>query len=262
MNETPLFELRSVTRVFGQGTSQKKALDNVSFKLYENASLGIVGESGAGKTTILNLLLGLDSPTEGEVLWRGQPLPTRGKRAVREFRKEVQMVFQDPRSSLDPRMRVRSIVAEPLRSLGVGGNVPGRVTEVLEQVGLDSQLKDRYPTQFSGGQRQRIAIARALAPNPKVLVADEPVSALDVSVRAQLIDLLADLQSSLGLTILMVSHDVAVVGRLCQEMLVLHQGTVAESGQTQSILRRPQSDYTRRLLEAVPRLPQIDRAAD
>lgn len=256
-NDDPpaVFELRSVTRDFGRPGSLTRALDDVSFTVSAGRSVGIVGESGAGKSTILNLLMGLDSPTSGEVLWQGSPLPIRGRDRRRQFRQDVQMVFQDPRSSLDPRMRIGSVVAEPLRSLRVPGNRTERVREVLKQVGLDPALVRRYPAQFSGGQRQRIAIARALAPKPGVLVADEPVSALDVSVRAQLIDLLAGLQKSLGLTLLMVSHDIAVVGRLCEQMVVLHKGRVVESGSTQQILRDPQATYTRRLLEAVPRLP-------
>ncbi|MFT0763095.1 ABC transporter ATP-binding protein [Actinomyces sp. F1_1611] len=251
----PLFALKDVTREFNRRGVTTRALSGVSLEVRSGRSLGVVGESGAGKSTILNLLLALDTPTEGEVTWRGEPLPPKGREATRQFRRQVQMVFQDPRSSLDPRMKIHRIVGEPLASLKIPGSHRARVDEVLAQVGLDPEVGDRYPAQFSGGQRQRIAIARALAPNPQVLVADEPVSALDVSVRADLLDLLAELKEQLGLTLLMVSHDIAVVARLCEEMVVLQSGRVEESGPTQTLLRTPTSDYTRRLLEAVPRLP-------
>jgi peptide/nickel transport system ATP-binding protein len=164
-------------------------------------------------------------------------------------------VFQDPRSSLDPRMRIGAVVAEPLRSLRVPGDHRARVASVLEAVGLDPDVASRYPAQFSGGQRQRIAIARALAPSPSVLVADEPVSALDVSVRGQVVDLLQRLAVERGLTLVLVSHDIAIVGRLCERTVVLHHGRVVEEGVTATVLADPQEPYTRRLLAAVPQLP-------
>ena len=194
MSDETLLELREVSRVYRSRMEETHALEDVSLRVTRGCSCGIVGESGAGKSTILNLLLGLDDPTVGEVLWKGEPLPRRDRVRMKDFRRQVQMVFQDPRSSLDPRMSVGRIVAEPLRSLGVPGNHRERVHEVMEWVGLDPDMGNRFPAQFSGGQRQRIAIARALAPNPQLLVADEPVSALDVSVKAQLIKLLADLK--------------------------------------------------------------------
>ena len=215
MSDETLLELREVSRVYRSRTEETHALEDVSLRVTRGHSCGIVGESGAGKSTILNLLLGLDDPTVGEVLWKGEPLPRRDRARMKDFRRQVQMVFQDPRSSLDPRMSVGRINSEPLRSLGVPGNHRERVHEVMEWVGLDPDMGNRFPAQFSGGQRQRIAIARALAPNPQLLVADEPVSALDVSVKAQLIKLLADLKERLGLTMLMVSHDIALVGQLC-----------------------------------------------
>lgn len=260
-------ELKNVTRLFrGRGRGRKAnagvanegtlALDNVTISIDLGRSMGIVGESGSGKSTILNLLLGLDHPTSGEVVWRGEPLPTKDRVALREFRRQVQMVFQDPRSSLDPRMNVGRIISEPLRSLRVPGDHRERVREVMEWVELDPTWVDRYPAQFSGGQRQRIAIARALAPNPTLLIADEPVSALDVSVKASLVRLLASLKEELGLTLVMVSHDVAVVGQLCEETVVLQGGRIVETGPTLNILRSPGEEYTRRLLAAIPHLPE------
>ena len=252
MSDETLLELREVSRVYRSRTEETHALEDVSLRVTRGHSCGIVGESGAGKSTILNLLLGLDDPTVGEVLWKGEPLPRRDRARMKDFRRQVQMVFQDPRSSLDPRMSVGRIISEPLRSLGVPGNHRERVHEVMEWVGLDPDMGNRFPAQFSGGQRQRIAIARALAPNPQLLVADEPVSALDVSVKAQLIKLLADLKKRLGLTMLMVSHDIALVGQLCEETVVLRHGRVVESGATASLLADPQSRYTKELLAAIP----------
>jgi ABC-type glutathione transport system ATPase component len=256
---TALLETADVTRVFGSGTRTTRALDGVSLRVEPGRSLGIVGESGSGKSTLLRLLLGLDSPTSGEVRFRGDLVDRRGRdgRALlRRLRADVQMVFQDPRSSLDPRMRVGAVVAEPLRSLRVPGDHRARVAEVLSAVGLDPDVVTRYPAQFSGGQRQRIAIARALAPSPSVLVADEPVSALDVSVRGQVVDLLRTLSVEHGLTLVLVSHDIAIVGQLCEQTAVLHHGRVVEQGATTDVLTAPAEAYTRRLLAAVPRLPE------
>lgn len=247
--------LENVSRVFGRGDNATHALRDVSLEIREGRSVGIVGESGAGKSTILKLLMGLDRPTMGRVSFGGQDLAQRNTQLMREFRRNVQIVFQDPRSSLDPRMNVGQIIAEPLRSLKIPGDHKARVTEVLEWVGLDASAAQKYPAQFSGGQRQRIAIARALAPAPKVLVADEPVSALDVSVRSQIIELLARLKTELGMTLVMVSHDMAIVGQLCEHTVVLRGGKIEESGPTFSVLTDPQADYTKKLLAAVPRLP-------
>ncbi len=247
LNSTPLLELENVTRDFGA----TRALDSVSLAVYAGRSSGIVGESGAGKSTILNILMGLDTPTSGEVRFRGAPLP-RTRADLRTFRSTVQMVFQDPRSSLDPRMNVGRIIAEPLRSLKIPGDHRARVDEVLKMVGLEPDMTSRFPAQFSGGQRQRIAIARALAPRPELLMADEPVSALDVSVKAQLVQVLAELKENLGLTMLMVSHDVGIVRLLCEEMVVLRHGHVEEAGPTDRILASATQTYTRELLAAIP----------
>lgn len=254
MNENPVIQLESVSRIFGKSTRVTRALDGVDLSVHSGRSVGIVGESGAGKSTILKLLMGLDRPTSGVVRYQGQPLDIKNRAQMREFRSNVQIVFQDPRSSLDPRMTVGSIVAEPLRSLQIAGDTTSRVTQVLEWVGLEPDAASKYPAQFSGGQRQRIAIARALAPSPKVLVADEPVSALDVSVRSQIIDLLRDLKSELGMTLVMVSHDMAIVGQLCDETVVLRNGKIEESGLTEQVLWQPRAPYTKKLLAAVPQL--------
>jgi peptide/nickel transport system ATP-binding protein len=251
MTAAALLEATAVTRSFGS----TRALDGVDLRVEAGRSLGIVGESGSGKSTLLRLLLGLDAPTTGEVRYRGEVLDRRDRGLLRRLRADVQPVFQDPRSSLDPRMRIGAVVAEPLRSLRVPGDHRARVAEVLASVGLEPDVVDRYPAQFSGGQRQRIAIARALAPSPSVLVADEPVSALDVSVRGQVVELLRRLAREQGLTLVLVSHDIAIVGRLCEQSVVLHHGRVVEEGATASVLTDPREPYTRRLLAAVPQLP-------
>ncbi|MFG3708661.1 ATP-binding cassette domain-containing protein [Micromonospora sp. NPDC047670] len=249
----PILSGHQLTRWFPGRTHP--ALDGVDVTVRPGTSLGIVGESGAGKSTLLRQLLGVDRPTSGEIRFAGQPLDRVRHRA---FRRQVQIVFQDPRSSLNPRMSVASIVAEPLRSLRIGTDRAARaerVAEVLTAVGLRPEDGRRYPHEFSGGQRQRIAIARALAPAPRILLADEPVSALDVSVRLQIIDLLKDLVDRLGLTLVLVSHDLAIVSQLCQEVLVMRHGRVVERGLTADVLTNPADEYTRALLAAIPQLP-------
>ena len=250
-----LLQLKEVSRRFGDTL----ALDQVNLTVKPQVSCGIVGESGAGKSTILNLLLGLDHPTNGSVCWQGKSLNPQDRGQIRAFRRQVQAVFQDPRSSLDPRMKVGNIIAEPLRSLKIPGNHKERVSQVLQEVGLEAEMATRFPGQFSGGQRQRIAIARALAPKPGVLIADEPVSALDVSVKAGLIELLHELKRSLQLTIIMVSHDIAIVGQLCENIVVLKDGKVVESGPTKAILENPGQRYTSELLAAIPTLRQKEQ---
>jgi ABC-type glutathione transport system ATPase component len=231
-----------------------EVLNGVSFGVTPGRSMALVGESAAGKTTLLRLLLGLRRPTNGTVLFQGRPLPT-GHRAARPFRQHVQTVFQDPYSSLDPRQRVGRIVGEPLRALGFADHTR-RVAAALDAVGLPADTADRYPDEFSGGQRQRIAIARAIAVEPTVLLADEPVSALDVNTKVRIIDLLAELRTSRGLTLVMVSHDLAVVASLCDETVVLEHGRVVEQGPTGEVLGSPRDAYTRRLIASVPRLPR------
>ncbi|WP_127573911.1 ABC transporter ATP-binding protein [Georgenia faecalis] len=251
----PILSGRGLGRTFRSQRGTTTALDGVSLDVHPGRGIGVVGESGAGKSTLLRLLLGLDRPDTGEVRYRGEPLRRRDKAQLRGFRTDVQPVFQDPRSSLDPRMRVADVVAEPLRSLRIPGDHPARVAELLVLVGLDADAGERYPAEFSGGQRQRIAIARALAPSPAVLVADEPVSALDVTVRRQIITLLAGLRQELGMALVMVSHDMAIVGQLCEDVVVMRDGRVVEAGPTARVFTRPEHPYTRQLLAAVPQLP-------
>ncbi|RNE56810.1 ABC transporter ATP-binding protein [Cryobacterium tepidiphilum] len=250
----PILELDQVSFAYRGGVP---AVSGISFAVEGGRNVGLVGESGAGKTTLLRLLLGLATPSSGRVLFDGAPLDVRDRARMRQFRRSVQTVFQDPYSSLDPRQNVGRIVAEPLRSLGIarGADAAAQVAEALASVGLPADAASRYPHEFSGGQRQRIAIARAIVPGPRLLLADEPVSALDVTTRIQVMDLLAELGRSRGLTVLMVSHDLSVVAALCQRMVVLQGGRVVEQGETTAVLGAPREDYTRRLIDAVPRLP-------
>ncbi len=227
------------------------ALRGVSFQVTAGERFGIVGESGCGKSTLLRLLAGLDRPTSGRVVVEGTDIAPLPERRLRFLRDRLQMVFQDPMSSLDPRMRVRDIVAEPL--VARGSRAPqARVIELLTEVGLSEAAVHRYPHQFSGGQRQRISMARALAPSPGILLADEPVSALDVSVRAQVLNLISDLVDELDLTLVFVSHDLSVVRHLCDRVAVMNEGEIVETGSVEEIWRDPQHPYTQRLLAAVP----------
>jgi len=227
-------------------------LDHVSFEVEAGERFAIVGESGSGKSTLLRILAGLDEPTSGEIDVAGIDLRKHGKQ-VDALRSKLQMVFQDPMSSLDPRMRVRDIVAEPLEAQRIRYQ-KSDVEKLLEDVGIDPSYADRYPHQFSGGQRQRISIARALAPSPQILIADEPVSALDVSVRAQVLNLINRLVRERELTLVFVSHDLSVVRHLCQRVAVLKDGKLIELGRTTQVYDDPQTDYTKRLVAAVPTL--------
>jgi len=230
-----------------------EALRGVSFDVMPGEHFGIVGESGCGKSTLLRLLAGLDRATSGTVMVEGRDITRLPDRKLGFLRQRLQLVFQDPMGSLDPRMRVRDIVAEPLVAQGETGR-DERVAELLEAVGLDRGAADRYPHQFSGGQRQRISIARALAPRPRIIVADEPVSALDVSVRAQVLNLIADLVDDLGLTLVFVSHDLSVVRHVCDRVAVVHDGQIVETGPTEQVYEDPQHPYTQTLINAVPTL--------
>ncbi|ANG86141.1 ABC transporter ATP-binding protein [Microbacterium aurantiacum] len=250
-----LLHARDVSFSYRKGAP---VLDGVDLALAPGETVGLVGESGAGKTTLLRLLLGLDAPSEGEVLFEGEPLVRRDRATMRRFRRAVQPVYQDPFSSLDPRMTVGASLAEPLRSLGIPGDAQtraARIAELLTAVDLPADAATRHPEAFSGGQRQRIAIARALAPEPRLLLADEPVSALDTSVRMRVIELLRGLVAERGIGLLLVSHDLTIIAALCQRMIVLEGGRIVEAAETASVLTAPQHPYTRRLLSAVPRLP-------
>jgi peptide/nickel transport system ATP-binding protein len=224
-----------------------QALHDVSFTLQAGRSLGIVGESGSGKSTLARLVMALERPSSGRVLMNGQDLHALSPQALREARAGFQMVFQDPYGSLDPRQRIGRIVAEPLAAPD-----PRRVAEALDAVGLRAADADKYPHEFSGGQRQRIAIARALITRPQLIVADEPLSALDVSVQAQVLNLMQDLQQQFGIAYLFISHDLAVVEHLCDEVAVMQAGRIVEHGPTDTVLRTPAHACTQALLAALP----------
>lgn len=245
-----LVEVENVS--FGY-SRQRTVLQDVSFNIKAGASVGLVGESGSGKTTLLRLLLGLAQPARGSISFDGAPVDPADRRFMRAYRRNVQAVFQDPYSSLDPRQRIESIVAEPLRSLRIPGNRRAMVQAALAAVGLEPNILRRYPHEFSGGQRQRIAIARAIVPRPKLLLADEAVSALDLSTKVRIVELLKDLAS--GMTLVFVSHDLGVVAALCDEIVILEHGRIVEAGPTRKILDHPQHDYTKALLASVPRMP-------
>jgi peptide/nickel transport system ATP-binding protein len=271
----PLLEIRNLTKVFPRGESpfggksrgEVRAVDEVSLDIQAGETLGLVGESGSGKSTLGRLILRLIEPTSGTLRFEGRDLLSAGRGEMRSLRSDLQIIFQDPFASLDPRFRVEDIVAEPLvihrqRMHGNAGggdgrtklDVRARVGELLRAVGLDESARMRYPHEFSGGQRQRIGIARALALRPKFVVCDEPVSALDVSVGAQIVNLLAQLQRDFGLTYLFISHSMPVVRYLATRIAVMYQGKIVEVGGTAQITERPQHDYTRSLLAATPEL--------
>ncbi len=242
-----------------------RAVDGVSFDLRRRETLALVGESGCGKTTIGRALLRLYEPSEGQVVFDGVDLATLSPADLRAFRRRAQMIFQDPYASLNPRMKVEEIVAEPLRAHGIGSRAErrARVKELLALVGLPEQAAQRFPHAFSGGQRQRIGIARALALDPDLVVADEPVSALDVSIQAQIVNLLKDVQDELGLTILFIAHDLAVVRQIAARVAVMYLGKIVELGSRDEIFESPLHPYTQSLLSAVPVPdPAVERARE
>jgi ABC-type glutathione transport system ATPase component len=268
-----LIEIRNLTKVYPHGESalggksrgEVRAVDDVSLDIHAGETLGLVGESGSGKSTLGRLILRLIEPTSGSVRFEGRDLLSAGRGEMRRLRRDMQIIFQDPFASLDPRFRVEEIIAEPLVIHGnQHGSAPGdrnaargirpRVVELLRAVGLDESILRRFPHEFSGGQRQRIGIARALALHPKFIVADEPVSALDVSVGAQIVNLLAQLQRDFGLTYLFISHSMPVVRYLSTRIAVMHRGKIVEVGPAEQITERPAHAYTRSLLEATPEL--------
>jgi len=231
-----------------------RAVDGVSFEVRQGETLGLVGESGCGKSTTARAVLRLDPPTAGTVTFRGRDLGQLDPRHLRVARRDMQMIFQDPYASLNPRMTVAGAVREPLdiHRIGTAATRDERVAALLEQVGLSTDLADRYPHEFSGGQRQRVGIARALATSPSLIVADEPISALDVSIQAQIVNLLLDLKDSMGLTYLFIAHDLAMVRHVSDRVAVMYLGKLAELGPAEAVFLRPRHPYTRALVAAVP----------
>ena len=240
---------------FGGISSHVKAVDNVNFDVYPGETLGLVGESGCGKTTIGRTIIRLEEPTEGEMIYKGKDIAKMDAKELREFRKEVQIIFQDPYSSLNPRMTIGNAIMEPMQVHGILENDEQRkkrVEDLLTRVNLDPSHFYRYPHEFSGGQRQRIGIARALAVNPKFIICDESVSALDVSVQAQVLNLLNELKEEFGLTYIFISHDLSVVKYMSDRMLVMQDGKIEEMGDADQIYNDPQTEYTKKLIDAIP----------
>ena len=254
MSTDVLVEARGLVKEYGAG---RRVVDDVSFAIRRGETLGLVGESGSGKSTVARMLLRLVEPTAGEVQYAGRDLLEAGSSEMREMRRRMQIVFQDPYAALNPRMRVREILAEPFAIHGerpVGG-LAVRLAEMLRTVGMDGSALERFPHEFSGGQRQRINIARALALRPAFLVLDEPVSALDVSVGAQVVNLLRELQREYGLTYLFISHSMPLVRYLCDRVAVMQRGKLVELGPCLQVCEAPQEEYTRRLIAATPEMP-------
>ena len=256
----PLVEVRHLTKTFARPRGwfrrpdETTVVDDVSFDIDEGETFGLVGESGSGKTTTGRCILRLIEPTSGEVRFKGEAVRAFAPGRLRAARREMQIVFQDPYSSLNPRMRVGAIVAEPLVIHGIGDRAAreARVAELLQLVGLEPSMARRYPREFSGGQRQRIAIARALALNPSFLIADEPVSSLDVTVQAQVMRLLMDLRQRLNLTCLFIAHDLRLVENVCTRLAVMYRGRIVEMGPTAAVFGSPNHAYTQALLSAIP----------
>jgi oligopeptide transport system ATP-binding protein len=258
----PLLEVTDLVKHFpikrgiliDREVDQVKAVDGVSFRVERGETLGLVGESGSGKSTACRAVLQLIKPTSGSVKFEGREIAGIGRREMRPLRREMQMIFQDPYASLNPRKRVGQIVGDPLKRQGIasGSELRRQVQELLERVGLSSEHYNRFPHEFSGGQRQRIGIARALSLKPKLVICDEPVSALDVSIQAQIVNLLDDLQDEFGLAYLFVAHDIGVVRHISDRIAVMNEGKIVEQGSADQVCERPQDEYTKKLLAAVP----------
>jgi peptide/nickel transport system ATP-binding protein len=256
----PLLQVETLTKLFGDTSGHKViATDNVSFDLHAGEVLGIVGESGSGKTTLARMIMRLVDPTFGRILLNGEDFAALRGSALKAARRNIQMVFQDPYSSLNPRHKIGEVIAEPLRVHGLGDSawIDARVLALLEMVGLPADAVSRYPHEFSGGQRQRIAIARAIAVEPKLIVADEPVSSLDVSIQSQILKLIAELRARLGLSMIFISHDLGVVRHVSDRIAVMKDGAIVEIGSAADVFDRPQHAYTRALLASIPKLPGV-----
>jgi len=258
----PLLEVTDLVKHFpikrgiliDREVDQVRAVDGVSFRVEQGQTLGLVGESGSGKSTACRAVLQLIKPTSGSVKFEGKEIAGIGRREMRPLRREMQMIFQDPYASLNPRKRVGQIVGDPLKRQGIasGSELRRQVQELLERVGLSSEHYNRFPHEFSGGQRQRIGIARALSLRPKLVICDEPVSALDVSIQAQIVNLLDDLQDEFGLAYLFVAHDIGVVRHISDRIAVMNEGKIVEQGSADQVCENPQDEYTKKLLAAVP----------
>lgn len=257
----PLLEARTLSKWFParDGKGVVRAVNDVTLTVGEGETLGIVGESGCGKSTLARMLLRLIEPSSGDILFRGESLLSLGKSEMRARRRDIQIVFQDPYASLDPRMTISQIIAEPLdiHRIGSRASRAATVRDLLARVGLDPGAASRYPHEFSGGQRQRVGIARAIALEPKLIILDEPVSALDVSIQSQILNLLDDLKSRLGLSYVFISHDLSVVQHVSDRVAVMYLGQVVEEGNAGDVLGRPRHPYTQALISAIP---EIDRS--
>jgi peptide/nickel transport system ATP-binding protein len=269
MTANPLLELRNINKRYkigrsgtlGFGSSRMvQALSDISLSLFEGEVLGLAGESGSGKSTLGRIAVGLERPTSGDILFEGRPHGALHRRAERSRMLALQMIFQNAVASLNPRLRARETIAEPIRVHRQIGKTVGAVDELAQQVGIGGDLLRRFPHQMSGGQCQRIGIARALSVQPKLLVCDEPVSALDVSIQAQILNLFADLKEQSGFSCLFISHDIHVIERVSDRVAIMYLGRVIEIGPTRDVLSTPKHPYTRALLEAVPRISRTRRA--
>lgn len=264
-SRSPLLEVQHVShsyklpkqRLLGPAP-QAQVLDDICFNVPAGQSMGIVGESGSGKSTLARIIMALEAPSQGRIRLMGRDLNQMTPAQLQAARTDFQMVFQDPYSSLDPRQRIERIVTEPMRAQGESNRdkMHTRAEKMLERVGLKSQDLAKYPHEFSGGQRQRIAIARALMTHPRLIVADEPVSALDVTIQAQVLDLMLELKGTYGISFLFISHDMAAIHHLCEDMLVMHQGKAVERGSPEKLFHEPRHAYTQALVRAMPQLGQ------
>jgi peptide/nickel transport system ATP-binding protein len=255
--ENVVVQFPGKTNLLGKPKTYFTAVDDVSFEIFKGETLGLVGESGCGKTTLGRTLLGLIEPASGKIIYNNSDITKLTNTQLKELRKDVQLIFQDPYSSLNPRLTIGDAIAEPMKIAGIEKNNQDRkkkVAALLEQVSLTSNKMNRYPHEFSGGQRQRIVIARALSLAPGFIVCDESVSALDVSVQAQVLNLLNDLKRELGLTMLFISHDLSVVRYMCDRIMVMNKGRIIETGPADEVYHRPQNAYTKQLIEAIPKI--------